>query len=120
MASSIERQQVRLLEAFRAEAIPKTLFEKDQQRLKTERTHNDHQRKKAATRIADLEHPIREALELLQDAHETYVQATPTVRKQLNQALFTRILLGTEPTQIRIELNEPYSSLTGGNYPGSK
>ncbi|MFT4289494.1 recombinase family protein [Nocardioides sp.] len=118
-ASSIEKQQVRLLDAYHAEAIPRTLFEKDQQRLKTERARNDRERGTAATRLADLEQQMREALDLLQDVHETYQQAAPMLRRQLNQALFARVLLGAESTQVRIELNEPYNSLASGNSPRS-
>lgn len=32
-------------------------------------------------------------------------------RQQLNQALFTRVLLGPHPDQIRIELNDDYDAL---------
>lgn len=34
------------------------------------------------------------------------------IRRQLNQALFARILLGPEPEQIQVQLNEPYAALT--------
>ncbi|MFT4084073.1 MAG: recombinase family protein [Nocardioides sp.] len=114
-AHSIERRQVRLLEAYHAAAVPQALFLKNQQRLKTERAHNDHARRTAVAVLADLEQEVRGALDLLQNIHETCQQATPIVRKQLNGALFARVLLGAEPTQVRVELNEPYDALTSGN-----
>lgn len=58
-----------------------------------------------------MEQQTRDALDLLQDAYETYEQATEPTRKQLNRAIFTRVLLGYEPEQLRVELNEPYNAL---------
>lgn len=116
-ASTIERQQGRLLEAYYADAIPRALFLQDQHRIKTERARNDYERRAMESSLTELEQQTRSAPDLLQDAHETYQRAAPPIRKQLNQALFARVLLGAEPTQIRVELNEPYDVLSRANTP---
>ncbi len=66
-----------------------------------------------------IEQQIRDALDLLQNAHATYQQADDITRKQLNQTLFACILLGHPDDHIRIELNEPYNTLTSGYTPQS-
>lgn len=71
-----------------------------------------HEQTAAATDLADLEQRTRDALDLLEDSHQTYQRATEAIRKQLNHALFARVLLGFEPTQIRVEFNKPYDTLT--------
>lgn len=78
---------------------------------KAEFARNSRDRKAAEADLADLEQQTRDALDLLQDAYETYEQATEPTRKQLNRAIFTRVLLGYEPEQLRVELNEPYNAL---------
>lgn len=110
-ATTIEANRSKLLDAYYATAIPRDLFVREQRRLKAECARNSRDRKAAETDLADLEHQTRDALDLLQDVHQTYQQATEPVRKQLNRAIFARILLGYEPEQIRVEINEPYSAL---------
>ena len=58
---------------------------------------------------------VRDALDLLHDAHTTYADAPVTVRKQLNRAIFAGIFLGPEPNQIRADLNEPFATITQPN-----
>lgn len=111
-AAAIEANRSKLLDAYYADAVPRDLFLSEQRRLKAEHARLDHDRKAAETDLADLEQQTRDALDLLQDAHEAYERAPGPIRKQLNQALFTRILLGPEPEQIQVQLNELYAALT--------
>jgi len=110
-ANTIESHRGKLLEAYYADAVPHDLFLREQRRLKAEHARLEHERKTAATGLADLEQRTREALDLLHDAHQTYQRASEPIRKQLNHALFARILLGYDPSQIEIEFNKPYDTL---------
>ena len=96
----IEASRGKLLDAYYANVIPRDLFLREQRRLKAEHARNDRDRKTAKADLADLEQQTRDALDLLQDARETYEQASGPTRKQLNRAIFARILLGYEPDQI--------------------
>lgn len=57
-----------VVDAYHADAVPRSLFLSEQR--------------------------IREALDVLQDAHATYEQSAGHIRRQLNRALFARVLLG--------------------------
>ena len=105
----MEAHRGKLLDAYYADAVPRSLFLSEQRRLKADQVRLEHDRKAAAADITQLEQQLLDALDLLQDAHNAYEKASEPVRKQLNRALFARILLGTEPSDIRVELNEPYS-----------
>lgn len=91
--------------------MPRDLFREAQQRLSGEKTRVERERTTIETDLDALEQQTRDALDLLQDVYETYEQATEAIRKQLNQAIFNRVLLGAKPHQIRLELNEPYNTL---------
>lgn len=108
--------QTKLLDAYYADAIPRDLFLTSQRRLKTELAELAREKAKLESDSADIEQRIRDALDLLQDAHTAYTNASTTVRKQLNRAIFTGIFLG--PDQIRAELNEPPASITDQGRPG--
>lgn len=110
-ADTIEARRGKLLDLHYADAVPRDLFREEQQRLSGEKTRIERERTTIETDLDALEQQTRDALDLLQDVHETYEQATEAIRKQLNQAIFNRVILGAEPHQIRLELNEPYSGL---------
>lgn len=110
--AALEANRAKLLDAYYADAGPRSLFLAEQRRLKAEHANLVRERTPAATDLAELEHGIREALNLLQDAHATYERSPAHIRKQLNRTLFARILLGPDAEDIRIELNEPYTTLS--------
>jgi len=110
-ADTIEIQRGKLLDLHYADAVPRDLFREQQQRLSGEKTRIERERTTIETDLDALEQQARDALDLLQDVHETYEQATEAIRKQLNQAIFNRVRLGAEAHQIRLDLKEPYNSL---------
>jgi len=109
---TVEANQTKLLEAHYADAIGRELFIIHQRRLNAEQASLIREKAKLESENTDIRQRLRDALDLLQDAHATYRNAPVTVRKQLNQAVFTGIFLGPEPAQIRAELNEPFASIT--------
>lgn len=109
--ATVAANQARLLDAYYADAIPRDLFLTHQRRLKTEHTSLIREKAKLESDSADIQRRVRDALDLLQDAHVGYTDASTTVRKQLNRAI-AGILLGPELDQIRAELNEPFASIT--------
>ncbi len=100
----------KLLELHYADAIPRDTLLKHQKRLNVEATRI--QRELDVVRADDdaLAQKLRDALDLLQNAHENYTQADEATRQQLNYSLFARVL-GPQSDQIRIELNDDYDAL---------
>ncbi len=116
-AEGIVAQQEKLLEVYYSDAIPRELFTRSQKKLSTElsgvQRELDSFRSNESEHVAD----IQDALDLLKDAHGTYLAATEPIRKQLNQRIFTRILLGPELEQVTFELNEPFRELVAATVP---
>lgn len=54
---------------------------------------------------------LAESLDLLEDACDRYLAATPTDRKQLNNALMDRVLIGPNPKDICVELRAEIAKL---------
>lgn len=111
-AQTVEANQAKLLEAYYADAIDREPFLTHQRRLSTEQASLVRERARLESENTEIRQRVRDALDLLQDAHATYTNAPVTVRKQLNQAIFAGIFLGPELDQIRAELNEPFASIT--------
>ena len=108
-AEAIAEKQDKLISVYYENVISRELFERKQKSPRTELTQV---RRKLAATITDkveVTKSIKDSLERLQDAHTTYQAATEPIRKQLNQAVFARILLG--PGEMRVEVNEPYQKL---------
>ncbi|WP_246323187.1 recombinase family protein [Microlunatus parietis] len=108
---TLEANRGKLLDAYYSDAIPRDLFLAEQRRLKIEHARINRERATIETDHATIERQTRDALDLLQDVHTTYERATEPIRKQLNRAVFERVLIGYEPDQIRVELNDPYREL---------
>lgn len=104
--------RTKLLDAYYADVIPRDLFLAHQRRLRTELASLGREKGKLESDSADIEKRVHDALDPLQDAHTTYTNAPVTVRKQLSRANFAGIFLGSEPEQIRAELNDPFVSIT--------
>ncbi len=111
-AETVEANQAKLLEAYYADAIDREVFRTHQRRLNTEQANLAREKAKLESENTEILERVRDALDLLQDVHATYPNAPVTVRRKLNQAIFTRIFLGPEPSQIRAELNEPFATIT--------
>ncbi|WGT46748.1 recombinase family protein [Tessaracoccus lacteus] len=111
-ATAVETNRTKLLNAYYAEALPRDLFLAEQRRLTAERARLDRERRRTETDRASLEAQVRDALDLLEDAHATYASASATVRKQLNRTIFAGVFLSPESPQIRSELNEPFAGFT--------
>lgn len=114
-AHTVEANQAKLLEAYYADAIDREAFLTHQRRLNTELANLGRERAKLESENTEVQQRVRDALDLLQDVHDTYTNAPVTVRKQLNRAIFAGIFLGPDPDQIRAELNEPFASIARPN-----
>lgn len=106
-----DTHQAKLLDAHYADAIPHSLFLDEQHRLNRVRAELQTDLANTHANHDELRQQLTEALDLLQDGYNLYTKADEPLRQQLNKALFRRILIGPEPDQITIELNEPYQQL---------
>jgi hypothetical protein len=71
-------------------------LEEEQERIETERREVHRWSEAAAQDAGEVTQALHEALLLLEKAQVAYSQATPTVRRLLNQALFEGLLIRDE------------------------
>ena len=113
---NLDNQRQKLLEARYADAIPLDLFKSEQDRIGREidgaRQIIDRCQIEADAVLA----AVDEALALCADAHRLYLDATPSIRRQLNQAVFARFWIAEDRIQ-RAELAEPFARLLDAHPP---
>lgn len=120
--AGIERQQLvtrqrralderaKLLEAHYAGAIPLDLLKSEQQRLGAELNFVEERLGALELKFDTIERNLKAALTFVTDLHAAYVEATPKVRRQINQAIFERILISDDGDVIG-ELQPPFELL---------
>ena len=108
--AKLEKQREKLLEAYYADAIPLELMKADQKRIEAELKNlsdqivasvNDH-----ALVVANLE----QALGFTNNIAAAYREASPEIRRQMNQALFTKVYVN-EHGIAAVELRELFQLL---------
>lgn len=93
---TLQQQQKKLLHAFYNGAVDETVLEEEQERIEVERREVHRWSETAAQDAGEITQALHEALLLLEKAQVAYSQATPTVRRLLNQALFEGLLIRDE------------------------
>jgi site-specific DNA recombinase len=106
----LENQRLKLLEARYADAIPLDLFKAEQERITRELAGAQQIIGRCSMEINAVLRVVEEALLLCGDAHRLYLSAPPDVRRQLNQAVFTRFWITDDRVQ-GADLTEPFAQL---------
>ena len=103
-AQEIRLRQEKLLEAYYSDALPRDLFVKEQRKLTESLSRTEAEQAHLNDDITfQLKH-VAESLDLLEDARDRYLAAPPADRKQLNNALLDRVLIGANPEDICVKL----------------
>jgi site-specific DNA recombinase len=100
----------KLLQAHYAEAIPLDLLKTEQDRIRGSLSQISERLGRTEFEYNACEKNLVAALQFLEDSHAMYLGADAALRKQINQALFTRIYI-ERSGGIRADLTEPFSTL---------
>jgi site-specific DNA recombinase len=105
-------EQAKLLQAHYAGAVPLDLLKSEQERL-SRTLASVEQRLDAAQRDWDqVAVQLDHCLQLLTNCQTIYANASPTIRRQLNQALFDRIEVHEdELVTVSVSVAEPFRSI---------
>jgi site-specific DNA recombinase len=103
-------QQLKLLEARYANAIPLDLLKSEQERITRDLAGAQQIIDRCSTEINLILTVVEEILLLCANAHRLYLSATPDVRRQLNQAVFTRFWIVDDQVH-GTDLTEPFAQL---------
>ena len=96
----LDAEREKLLQAHYAEAVPLDLLKREQARIGKEMAAAQATLGRLNTELGAVEEGLDQALALVADCHQLYLEAPAHIRRQLNQAVFEQILIddGEVPT----------------------
>ena len=106
----LERQRKKLLEAHYNDAIPLDLLKSEQQKIAKQLATIDHQTKAYDYTFTTIIERLDDAIELITDCGMTYRLANDKMKKLMNQAIFERLLIGSDG-KVTAEFAEPFTML---------
>jgi hypothetical protein len=108
--AQLDSEREKLLKAHYAEAVPLDLLKREQARIGKEMAAAQAALGRLNTELGAVERGLNQALALVADCHQLYLDAPPHIRRQLNQAVFERIFVedGDVPTG---QLASPFGEL---------
>jgi DNA invertase Pin-like site-specific DNA recombinase len=89
----LHEERRKLLEAHYQAAVPIDLLRSEQTRLTAEIEHTLERLRATSIRFDQLDNQLRDCLAFLTNCDRAYHQATPTIRRQMNQAVFERFII---------------------------
>ncbi len=89
----LQNEQQKLLQLFYRDGVDEDVLQAEQQRIETERTQARRWITSATHETEEAEAALDEALAIIQGCHATYLAADPELRRLMNQAIFTQLLV---------------------------
>ncbi len=105
----LEAEQLRLLRAYHADAIPMNLMKKEQARLVAELDQISSRLEQNHSEYAAITDTLDKSLEVLDDIAGLYARCDDVTRRMCNQAFFEKIYVDED--SIRPALAEPFETL---------
>jgi len=93
---SLTKKQAKLLEAHYADAIPVSLLKSEQDRIAAELASTYAVVAASEITFEKIGGNLRHALAFLTNCHDAYLRAPTRIRRQMNQAVFERFLVGED------------------------
>ncbi|MBX6390329.1 MAG: recombinase family protein [Frankia sp.] len=114
----LQREQLKLLQAHYADALPLDLLKIEQERISRELAGATAIVERCAAQAATVLAVVEEVLLLCANAHQLYLAAPPQVRRALNQAVFTRFWVVRDRVE-GADLAEPFAQLLAPGLPAA-
>ncbi|MCU1392035.1 MAG: recombinase family protein [Ilumatobacteraceae bacterium] len=103
-------ERTKLMEAYYDNAVPKDLFKSEQARIAAETDAASSRLAALSAHFDQVEQNLNRSMDLAADWHAAYLSATGLVRRQMNQAIFSKLYVH-EDGRISSELAEPFNIL---------
>lgn len=113
-ADVIASRQTKLLELYYSDGIPREMLTKEQKKLSRELARITEERERFSEDVVSIVQCTTDVLDLLEGAQARYLAATSDARKQMNNALFNRILIGPVDEDLHIEMRAEISEILAG------
>lgn len=113
-ADVIASRQTKLLDLYYSDSIPREILTKEQKKLSQELARITGERERLSEDAISIVQRMDDVLDLLEDAHARYLSATADARKQMNNALFSRIFIGPADEDLCVEMCAEVSEILAG------
>lgn len=104
-------RQEKLLDLYYSDGIARETLIKEQKKLSKELIRINEERNLLRENADSTARRVSEVLNLLGGAHARYLAATSDARKQMNNALFSRVLIGPGDEDLRVELRDEIAEI---------
>lgn len=105
-------ERKKLLDAHYADAIPLDLLKTEQDRIASELTAAEERLAAVDIGFETVETNLARAIDFAADWNSAYLAAGPTLRRQLNQAIFKKLWID-DTGRVTSEFTEPFETLLG-------
>lgn len=95
--SALENKRKKLLEAHYSDAIPLDLLKSEQQKIAKELAGIEHEIRMHNTTFEQITQNLNLALDVVEDCGQAYRNASDTVKKLMNQAIFEKFYISNGP-----------------------
>ncbi|GAB2646856.1 recombinase family protein [Kribbella swartbergensis] len=113
--AKVKDQQAKLLEAHYEGAVPLDLMKREMDRFTRERANAEAELRLADATMVEQDVQPERVLKVAGNCYHHYLKAKPHLRRQINQGLFEKLLIGPDGSVERAELSEPFSMLLGAD-----
>jgi hypothetical protein len=93
---TLQDEQQKLVQLYYKKAVSEEVLQAEQQRIEAERTQAQHWVKAATHEAQDVMEALDETLTIVGRCHETYLDASPMLRRLMNQVIFERLLIQSD------------------------
>ncbi|UOR02475.1 recombinase family protein [Leucobacter allii] len=107
-------RQEKLLDLYYSDGIARETLVKEQKELSQGLTRINEELSLFREDTDSAVRRVSEVLDLLGGAHARYIAATPDVRKQMNNSLFNRVLIGPGDEDLLVELRDEITEILTG------
>ncbi len=112
--AKLENKRKKLLEAHYSDAIPLDLLKSEQQKIAKELVTIEHEIKMHSTTFEQISNNLKQALDVIENCGEAYRNASDTIKKLMNQAIFEKFYIsngGEEGFSIRATFKAPFDQV---------
>ncbi len=113
-ADVIAARQTKLLDLYYSDSIPREMLTKEQKKLSQELARITGERERFSEDVVSIVQRMDDVLDLLEGAHARYLSASADARKQMNNALFSRIFIGPADEDLCVEMCAEVSEILAG------
>jgi site-specific DNA recombinase len=109
----LDERQLKLLDAYYAGAIPRTLFLDQQRELSSRRTQAAQTRDRLKMNGDEVRRELAQRLDTLEDCDQLYAAGNPALKRDLTGTLFQKIRMGREIGETEGIFTEEFRHLVG-------